>query len=58
MFVKILKRIKDNPNILPYIIICTLIIAVLVNFYMLFFDQTVIFDPLFYFPIILSLIHI
>jgi PAS domain S-box-containing protein len=53
MFVKIPERIKNNPNILPYIIICTLIFAVFVNFYMLFFDQTVIFDPLFYFPIIL-----
>jgi len=53
MFEKILKRLKDNPDTLPYTIICTLIIAVVLNFYMLFFNQTVIFDPLFYFPIIL-----
>ena len=53
MFDKILKQIKNNPHTLPYIIICTLIIAVVFNVYMIFFDQTVIFDPLFYFPIIL-----
>ena len=53
MFDKILKQMKENSDTLPYIIICTLIIAIVLNFYMLFFDQTIIFDPLFYFPIIL-----
>ena len=53
MFDKIIGRIKNNPNTILYIIICTLIIAVVSNFYILFADQTVLFDPLFYFPIIL-----
>ena len=53
MFDKIIARIKKNPYTIPYLISGTLIIAVVLNFYMLFFDQTVIFDPLFYFPIIL-----
>ncbi len=53
MFDKTIKRIKENPHTISYVIICTLIIAVVLNFYMLFFGQTVIFDPLFYFPIIL-----
>lgn len=53
MFDKILKRMKDDTRTLPYLIFCTLIIAVVLNFYMFYADQTLIFDPLFYFPIIL-----
>ena len=53
MFEKTFQRLKNNPHTVSYVIYCTLIIAVFLNFYMLFFSQTIIFDPLFYFPIIL-----
>jgi PAS domain S-box-containing protein len=40
-------------SFIPYLIVMTSLIAIVVNFYLLYFNQTIIFDSLFFLPIIL-----
>jgi len=53
MFNKIRGMLKNKCKFHPLLILCVLIIAFVLNFYMIFTSQTLLFDPLFYFLIIL-----
>lgn len=48
-----IEQIKKNSVSIPALIIVTAALAVAINCYLLFFNRTVIFDPLFFIPIIL-----
>ncbi|MGD1004941.1 MAG: PAS domain S-box protein [Methanoregulaceae archaeon] len=49
----IIERIQKIPRSIPALIFITSALAIILNFYLLLTNQTVIFDPLFYIPIIL-----
>ena len=49
----LIEKIQKHPHTIPAIIIFTSLVAIILNFYLLYFNQTEIFDSLFFIPIIL-----
>jgi len=53
MSFKIIENIKKDPYFLPVFVILITVVTIVLNFYLLLYNNTLIFDPLLFIPIIL-----
>jgi len=53
MTTNLMEKIRNNPYSIPALIGITSIVAIVLNFYLLYFNHTIVFDSLFFVPIIL-----
>jgi PAS domain S-box-containing protein len=53
MKTNLMGKIQKNPHSIPALIIISSLVAILLNLYLLYFNHTIIFDSLFFIPIIL-----
>ena len=53
MSFKIIENIKKDPYFLPVFVIIITVVTIVLNFYLLLYNNTLIFDPLLFIPIIL-----